>query len=175
MTATSSSYDPEIATKERYYAMLESEGMTDGDMVTFMDEKGYDWQIWTEIQHKEADGTFVSVSRAYENDKADAVSGTYAPEEEGTYRIVKTLYASTYGSLDYKFTAVSNEVTTGGETSGGGGGKRLCGQLLKRRKLFHRAARPIRPGRFCRMLSVWRNIIWKTAQTRKNLPGQLPI
>lgn len=115
--ATSSSYDPEIATKEAYYAMLESEGMTDGDMVTFMDEKGYDWQIWTEIQQKEADGTFVSVSRAYENDKADAVSGTYAPEEEGTYRIVKTLYASTYGSLDYKFTAVSNEVTTGGETS----------------------------------------------------------
>ena len=30
--------------------------------------------------------------------------------------------------------------------------KRLCGQLLQRRKLFHRAARPIRPGRFCRML-----------------------
>lgn len=51
--ATSSSYDPEIATKEAYYAMLESEGMTDGDMVTFMDEKGYDWQIWTEIQQKE--------------------------------------------------------------------------------------------------------------------------
>src|SRR5699024_3345195 len=56
--------------------------------------------------------------RSYENDQADAVSGSYAPEEDGTYRVVKTLYASTYGNLDYKFTAVSNEVTTeGGQIS----------------------------------------------------------
>ena len=116
--ATSSYTDDEITSVEDYRALLEREGLTDGDLVSFMDEKGYDWQIWTEIQKKDADGHFVSVSRSYENDQADAVSGSYAPEEDGTYRVVKTLYASTYGNLDYKFTAVSNEVTTeGGQIS----------------------------------------------------------
>ena len=53
--ATSSYMDPEITTPEAYYAMVEAEGLTDGDMALFMDGKGYDWQIWTEIQKREAE------------------------------------------------------------------------------------------------------------------------
>lgn len=108
--ATNSSHEEEISTVEAYDKMLKSQGVTGNDIASFMDQKGYDWKIRTEVQKKDSNGIFRTVSEKSENDMEDHVNGMFLPEEDGTYRIVKTLYASTFGNPDYKFAAVSNEV-----------------------------------------------------------------
>ncbi|HIV16966.1 MAG TPA: NEAT domain-containing protein [Candidatus Alectryocaccobium stercorigallinarum] len=113
--ATSSYISDEITSADEFYAMLEQKGYSGEDFAAFLDKEGYDWQIWTEVQRLDENGNYVTVSQSYENDKADSKTGSFTPVEAGTYRVAKTLYASTYGSLDYKFTAVSNDVTAGGQ------------------------------------------------------------
>lgn len=117
--STTSVQREEIATVEDYYKMLENQGYDGSDMVAFMNREGYDWEIRTEIQKKDTDGQFVAVQEKAERDRDDNTSGTFVPEEEGTYRIVKTLYGGK-GVMDYKFAAVSNEVDMafGGDNKG---------------------------------------------------------
>lgn len=107
--STTSSLDKEISSVEEYKAMLEKD-YAGKDIVKILDDEGYDWDIKTEVQKKNADGTFVTVNENITSEVADLLSGEFKVSENGTYRILKSIYPATYGVKDYKFSIVSNEV-----------------------------------------------------------------
>ncbi|MDY4950424.1 MAG: leucine-rich repeat protein [Clostridium cadaveris] len=109
--STVSNMDKEITSIKEYKNMLASQGLENTDIVTIMNDKGYDWDIKTELQRKNDDGIFTTVSENISSDKADELSGSFKVNENGTYRIVKSIYPSTYGDKQYKYSIVSNEIT----------------------------------------------------------------
>ena len=74
-----------------------------------MDEK-YDWDIITEVQKKNADGTWETVKEDKETDQAEELKGNLSVSDPGTYRVKKVLNATLNGTKQYRFTVYSNEL-----------------------------------------------------------------
>ena len=89
--------------------MLEQNGWKDKNIVEVMDEK-YDWDIITEVQKKNADGTWETVKEDTETDQAEELKGNFSVSNLGTYRIKKVLNATLNGTKQYRFTVYSNEL-----------------------------------------------------------------
>ena len=106
---TASDEAREIETVEDYKDMLEQNGWKDKNIAEVMDEK-YDWDIITEVQKKNADGTWETVKEDTETDQAEELKGNFSVSDLGTYRIKKVLNATLNGTKQYRFTVYSNEL-----------------------------------------------------------------
>lgn len=106
---TASDKAREIETVEDYKDMLEQNGWKDKNIAEVMDEK-YDWDIITEVQKKNADGTWETVKEDTETDQAEELKGNFSVSNLGTYRIKKVLNATLNGTKQYRFTVYSNEL-----------------------------------------------------------------
>lgn len=106
---TASDEAREIETVEDYKNMLEQNGWKDKNIAEVMDEK-YDWDIITEVQKKNADGTWETVKEDTETDQAEELKGNFSVSNLGTYRIKKVLNATLNGTKQYRFTVYSNEL-----------------------------------------------------------------
>ena len=89
--------------------MLEQNGWKDKNIAEVMDEK-YDWDIITEVQKKNADGTWETVKEDTETDQAEELKGNLSVSDPGTYRVKKVLNATLNGTKQYRFTVYSNEL-----------------------------------------------------------------
>jgi hypothetical protein len=74
---TASDEAREIETVEDYKDMLEQNGWKDKNIAEVMDEK-YDWDIITEVQKKNADGTWETVKEDTETDQAEELKGNFS-------------------------------------------------------------------------------------------------
>lgn len=109
---TNSDKKVECTSVDDYKAMLADNGWADKELSEVLDSKGYDWTVVTEVQKKNADGSFTTVSESEISDKADDRTGSYKASS-GTFRVVKTVY-STLNSMTYlRYSAASDEVTVG--------------------------------------------------------------
>lgn len=106
---TASDEAREIETVEDYKDMLEQNGWKDKNIAEVMDEK-YDWDIITEVQKKNADGTWKTVKEDTETDQAEELKGNLSVSDPGTYRVKKVLNATLNGTKQYRFTVYSNEL-----------------------------------------------------------------
>ena len=106
---TASDEAREIETVEDYKDMLEQNGWKDKNIAEVMDEK-YDWDIITEVQKKNADGTWETVKEDTKTDQAEELKGNFSVSDPGTYRIKKVLNATLNGTKQYRFTVYSNEL-----------------------------------------------------------------
>ena len=106
---TASDEAREIETVEDYKDMLEQNGWKDKNIAEVMDEK-YDWDIITEVQKKNADGTWETVKEDTETDQAEELKGNFSVSNLGTYRVKKVLNATLNGTKQYRFTVYSNEL-----------------------------------------------------------------
>ena len=95
-----------------YREFLKDKGYEDRDIVDVLNDQYYDWEIITSIEKKNADGTYETVWKSTDDDKADLAGGAFATAEKGTYRVVKDLYSGNSGLLFYRFSVFSNEVNT---------------------------------------------------------------
>ena len=109
---TNSDKKVECTSADDYKTMLADNGWADKELSEVLDSKGYDWTVVTEVQKKNADGSFTTVSESEISDKADDKTGSYKASS-GTFRVVKTVY-STLNSMTYlRYSAASDEVTAG--------------------------------------------------------------
>lgn len=106
---TASDEAREIETVEDYKDMLEQNGWKDKNIAEVMGEK-YDWDIITEVQKKNADGTWETVKEDTKTDQAEELKGNFSVSDLGTYRIKKVLNATLNGTKQYRFTVYSNEL-----------------------------------------------------------------
>ena len=108
---TTSDRQVERTSVAEYKQMLKDNDW-DGKKVTeILDDEGYDWDVVTELQKKNANGKFETVSSETISNKDEVTSGTFKAGE-GTYRIVKTVYTLTSGSSSmYRTSVYSNEFT----------------------------------------------------------------
>ena len=106
---TASDEAREIETVEDYKDMLEQNGWKDKNIAEVMDEK-YDWDIITEVQKKNADGTWKTVKEDTETDQTEDLKGNLSVSDPGTYRVKKVLNATLNGTKQYRFTVYSNEL-----------------------------------------------------------------
>lgn len=106
---TASDEARELETVQDYKDMLERNGWLDKNIADVMSEK-YEWDIDTEIQEKNTDGTWKTVKEDTITDKAESLTGSYDANDKGTYRIAKVLSATLNGVKQYRFTVYSNEV-----------------------------------------------------------------
>lgn len=109
---TSSDKKIERASVEEYKQLLADNGWSDMTLTEILDSKGYDWTVVTEVQKKNADGTFTTVSENETKNKADDKTGSYKASS-GTYRVVKTVYATMNSAEHLRYSAYSDEVTAG--------------------------------------------------------------
>ena len=113
---TASDKAREIETVDDYKTMLEKNDWADKNIADVMSEK-YNWDIVTEVQEKNADGTWKTVKEMTETDQAEALNGTYKVDDKGIYRISKVLYATLNGTKQYRMTVYSNELNLAEDTT----------------------------------------------------------
>ena len=113
---TASDEAREIETVDDYKTMLEKNDWADKNIADVMSEK-YNWDIVTEVQEKNADGTWKTVKEMTETDQAEALNGTYKVDDKGIYRISKVLYATLNGTKQYRMTVYSNELNLAEDTT----------------------------------------------------------
>ena len=110
--ATNDAKVEEAQSVDEYREFLKDKGYEDRDIVDVLNDQYYDWEIITSIEKKNADGTYETVWKSTDDDKADLAGGAFATAEKGTYRVVKDLYSGNSGLLFYRFSVFSNEVNT---------------------------------------------------------------
>jgi len=110
---TVDNYKKEISSIEEYEAMLQVMHLNKNDIVDIMKKDKRSWHITTNLQKKNSDGSFKTISEKKTSDVADAMLGTYNAEGKGTYRMVKTLDITINGSLSRGAEVVSNEAVVG--------------------------------------------------------------
>lgn len=110
--ATNDAKVAEAQSIDEYREFLKDKGYEDRDIVDVLNDQYYDWEIITSIEKKNADGTYETVWKSTDDDKADLAGGSFATTEKGTYRVVKDLYSGNSGLLLYRFSVFSNEVNT---------------------------------------------------------------
>lgn len=101
----------ELQSVEEYQEYLKEQGYAEGDFAANLKELGYQWDIVTKIQKKDASGKFVTVDRSINEGKADELNGSFEFTEDGTYRVVKDVYGYMSSMRNFLFAAISNEVT----------------------------------------------------------------
>lgn len=109
---TNSDKKVECTSVDDYRAMLADNGWADKELSEVLDAKGYDWTVVTEVQKKNADGSFTTVSESEISDKADDKTGSYKASS-GTFRVVKTVYSTLNSMTTLRYSAASAEVTVG--------------------------------------------------------------
>lgn len=108
---TMSDRQKERTSISEYKEMLKENAWDSKKITDILDSKNYDWDVVTEIQKKNAKGQFETVSENTISDKEEITSGTFRTDE-GTYRVVKTVYTMTSGSSKvYRTSVYSNEFT----------------------------------------------------------------
>ena len=105
----------EIPSADEYKEYLKEQGYEGRNLVDVLNENGYDWDIVTKIQKKDANGNYVTIKESLNEDKADEMNGTFNFTEDGTYRIAKDLYGYMGSMRNFLFEVVSNEVTIGND------------------------------------------------------------
>ena len=70
----------------------------------------YDWDVITEVQKKNADGSWTTVSDNTVTREAEALTGSFKVTDKGVYRIMKMVNTTLNGSKQYRFTAYSNVI-----------------------------------------------------------------
>lgn len=101
----------ELHTVDEYKAMLQEQGFANKEIADILMENGYDWDIQTELQKKNADGSFTTVSTATTSEVKDQVTGEYKNLPNGTYRLLKTVYSTRSNRKEYDFSVISNEAS----------------------------------------------------------------
>lgn len=109
---TNSDKKVECTSVDDYKTMLADNGWADKELSEVLDSKGYDWTVVTEVQKKNADGSFTTVSKSEIRDKADDRTGSYKASS-GTFRVVKTVYSTLNSATYLRYSAASDEVTAG--------------------------------------------------------------
>lgn len=110
--ATNDAKVEEAQSVDEYREFLKDKGYEGRDIMDILNDQYYDWEIITSIEKKNADGTYETVWKSTDDDKADLAGGAFATAEKGTYRVVKDLYSGNSGLLFYRFSVFSNEVNT---------------------------------------------------------------
>lgn len=102
----------ELETPEDYQAMLEQNGWKDKSITEILLSKNdsYDWDVITEVQKKNADGSWTTVSDNTVTREAEALTGSFKVTDKGIYRIMKMVNTTLNGSKQYRFTAYSNVI-----------------------------------------------------------------
>lgn len=108
---TMSDRQTERTSISEYKQMLKDNNWEGKKVTEILDEEGYDWDVVTELQKKNANGKFETVEKETISDKDETMSGSFKTGE-GTYRVVKTVYTLTSGSSKmYRTSVYSNEFT----------------------------------------------------------------
>ena len=102
----------ELETPEDYRAMLEQNGWKGKTITEILLAKNdsYDWDVITEVQKKNADGSWTTVSDNTVTREAEALNGSFKVTDKGVYRIMKMVNTTLNGSKQYRFTAYSNVI-----------------------------------------------------------------
>ena len=102
----------ELETPEDYRAMLEQNGWKGKTITEILLAKNdsYDWDVITEVQKKNADGSWTTVSDNTVTREAEALTGSFKVTDKGIYRIMKMVNTTLNGSKQYRFTAYSNVI-----------------------------------------------------------------
>ena len=102
----------ELETPEDYRAMLEQNGWKGKTITEILLAKNdsYDWDVITEVQKKNADGSWTTVSDNTVTREAEALTGSFKVTDKGVYRIMKMVNTTLNGSKQYRFTAYSNVI-----------------------------------------------------------------
>ena len=102
----------ELETPEDYRAMLEKNGWKGKTITEILLAKNdsYDWDVITEVQKKNADGSWTTVSDNTVTREAEALTGSFKVTDKGVYRIMKMVNTTLNGSKQYRFTAYSNVI-----------------------------------------------------------------
>ena len=102
----------ELETPEDYRAMLEQNGWKGKTITEILLAKNdsYDWDVITEVQKKNADGSWTTVSDNTVTREAEALTGSFKVTDKGVYRIMKMVNTTLNGFKQYRFTAYSNVI-----------------------------------------------------------------
>lgn len=108
---TMSDRQAERTSISEYKQMLKDNNWEGKKVTEILDEEGYDWDVVTELQKKNANGKFETVASETISDKDETMNGSFKAGE-GTYRVVRTVYTLTSGSSKmYRTSVYSNEFT----------------------------------------------------------------
>ena len=111
---TNSDRTEELTSTDAYREMLKTNGWADKKIEDVLNDQGYDWDIVTVVQKKQADGSYKTVYENTQSDEEEAISGTYKTSEPGTYRVAKQIYTLTSGTVAaYRTTVFSNDYVYG--------------------------------------------------------------
>ncbi len=107
---TQSDEESEVADVTGYKALL-NDNYEGKELVDILNDKNYDWDIVTEVQKQNEDGTYTTISKEKTSEEKDALNGTIKVDSNGIYRVKKTVYSGTSGLKPYRFAVYSNDVT----------------------------------------------------------------
>lgn len=93
------------------YKELLHDTYNDKNVVDILNDQSFDWDITTELQKKNADNTYTTVSTDTSSDLDDILSGAYKVESNGTYRVKKKVKYGPNKAKTLSFTVYSNDVT----------------------------------------------------------------
>lgn len=93
------------------YKELLHDTYNDKAVVDILNDQSFDWDITTELQKKNADNTYTTVSTDTSSDLDDILSGAYKVESNGIYRVKKRVEYGPNKAKTLSFTVYSNDVT----------------------------------------------------------------
>ena len=106
---TQSDEESEVADVTGYKALL-NDNYEGKELVDILNDKNYDWDIVTEVQKQNEDGTYTTTSKEKTSEEKDTLNGTIKVDSNGIYRVKKTVYSGTSGLKPYRFAVYSNDV-----------------------------------------------------------------
>lgn len=106
---TQSDEESEVADVTGYKALL-NDNYEGKELVDILNDKNYDWDIVTEVQKQNEDGTYTTISKEKTSEEKDTLNGTIKVDSNGIYRVKKTVYSGTSGLKPYRFAVYSNDV-----------------------------------------------------------------
>ena len=80
--ATNDAKVEEAQSVDEYREFLKDKGYEGRDIMDILNDQYYDWEIITSIEKKNADGTYETVWKSTDDDKADLAGGAFATAEK---------------------------------------------------------------------------------------------